>query len=638
MPPPNIPGNGPAPARYRIADLEVDIGKAEVTRAGEGIALPKLSFDLLYTLIQAAPAIVTNDQLLERVWPGLHVSPESVAQRVKLLRSALGDHSQQPRYILGVRGRGYRLVPMPERISESPLPSVDEDDFKSAPQVPNIEGNAGEPPTSIRSQSSFRRAIVIAAVLLALVASTAAWFLRSSTHSAQPGVAITDRSVAVLPFVDMSEKKDQEYFADGMAEEIIDLLVKIPGLRVVGRTSSFQFKGKNEDARTIAKQLGVTYVLEGSVRKSGERMRVTAQLIDSRNGTPRWSQTYDRDFSEVLKLQDEIAIRVVREVENDAAFSFIVSRETLRNPEAYAAFLHGMDTVDSDQQASYFQRALDLDPSFADAATALASNYLFRGQSGSMPAAEAFEKARNFAQLALKIDPNQSDAHEVLGDIHLDYDWDWPAVEREYHLADSLAFRGLGSTQGDSPQLSLALGRWDDALRIANKAVTDDPLDPQSFLWLGVVELRRGRLGEAEGAMRRSLDLNPEFRFSHYILAVILLGRGQPDAALAESLKEPIQAYSLVGSSMANFALGRKAESDASLAQLLRIYAPYIPSGIAAVYAFRGESDDAFKWLDEAYARKDPLLYRIKFTPEYDKLHDDPKYKAFLRKMNLPAE
>jgi TolB-like protein/DNA-binding winged helix-turn-helix (wHTH) protein/Flp pilus assembly protein TadD len=633
MQPPLTPDNGTAPPRFRIDDLEVDVGKAEVTRGGEKIALPKLSFDLLLALINAAPSIVTNEDLLQQVWPGLLVSPESVAQRVKLLRSVIGDDSQQPRYILGVRGRGYRLIPVVEQLGESrPAPS----DATNTPiDTPSV-GMPGGP--------GLKRMVIAAAVLVAIGAVVAVgWRYWSSSHNAapSPNVAMADKSIAVLPFVDMSEKKDQEYFADGMAEEIIDLLAKIPGLRVISRTSSFQFKGKTEDLRSIAKQLGVANVLEGSVRKSGDRVRVTAQLIDSRNGTPRWSQTYDRDFSEVLKLQDEIATWVVREVETDAFFGEFVSRRTLRNPEAYTAFLQGLladqraDQQSGEQAVSDFQRALDLDPQFADAASALADTYRFLGNFGFMPPAAAYEKSRKAAELALKLDPNQSEAHAVLGYIHIIYDWDWPAAEREIKLAKSLAFQGQDST-ADSLVLSMTLGRWDDALSIVNAQVTEDPLWPTSHFWLGILELRRGRLPEAEAAMRRTSELSPTYTYLHYALALVRLARGEPESALAESLKEPSDAGRLGGSALAYFALGRKPESDAALAQALKTYAPYIPSGIAAVYAFRGESDEAFKWLERAYAQRDPLLYRIKFTTEFDKLHEDPRYKAFLKKMNLP--
>jgi TolB-like protein/DNA-binding winged helix-turn-helix (wHTH) protein/Flp pilus assembly protein TadD len=632
MQPSPTPKHGTAPPRFRIADLEVDIGKAEVTRGSEKIALPKLSFDLLCALINAAPAIVTNDKLLAQVWPGLMVSPESVAQRVKLLRSAIGDDSQQPRYILGVRGRGYRLIPAVERLTDSKLPNSD------AAISPNTSSEpASQTPKLERSN---RRRVVIGAAVLVVVGVVVGvgWHYWSSRTAQPTTVAMADKSIAVLPFADMSEKKDQEYFGDGMAEEIIDLLAKIPILKVIGRTSSFQFKGKTQDLRSIGTQLGVAYVLEGSVRKSGDRVRVTAQLIDSRTGTPRWSQTYDRDFGEVLKLQDEIATKVVRLVENDAYYSQVVSGKTLRSPEAYNAYLQGeyaknrFDQPGLEQAISDFQRALELDPAFADAAAGLANAYHNLGAFGLMPPAEAFEKSRLAAQVALKIDPHQQEAHAVLGAIHITYDWDWPAAEREFKLAmapQDAAWRL-------NPLLSLTLGRWDDALKAINLGLAGDPMDPDGYFFLGLVQRCRGRLPEAEAAMNRTIELSPTYTFAHYTLATVRLARGQPEEALAEFSKEPSEPVRLGGSALAYFRLGRKADSDAALAQYIKGYADYSPSGVATVYAFRGESDEAFKWLDRAYAQRDTLLSGIKYRTEFDKLHDDPRYKAFLKKMNLP--
>jgi TolB-like protein/DNA-binding winged helix-turn-helix (wHTH) protein len=640
------PGNGTAPPRFRIDDLDVDIGKAEVTRGTEKIALPKLSFDLLRALINAAPAIVTNDELLQQVWPGLQVSPESVAQRVKLLRSAIGDDSQQPRYILGVRGRGYRLIPVVERLTDATLPP-------SAPtsppiNTPNLTEAVEHGSTPLLQAASSRRASglgrrigLVAAVLVAVgaVVVIGIRYWSPSRNTAQPTqVAVLDKSVAVLPFVDMSEKKDQEYFGDGMAEEIIDLLVKLPFLKVTSRTSSFQFKGKTQDLRSIAKQLGVAYVLEGSVRKSGDRVRVTAQLIDSRSGSPRWSQTYDRDFSDVLKLQDEIALKVAREVEGDVFFSEFFSRKTLHSSEAYTAYLQGLHAKDRydqpglEQAVSDFQRALELDPAFADAAAGLANAYQNLGAFGLMPAAEAFEKSRLAAELAIKLDPHQQEAHVVLSSIHITYDWDWAAAEREFKLAVAAAPPYL---QVD-PLLSLTLGRWDDALKALNAGLARDPLDPDNYFFLGLVQLCRGRLPEAEAAMHRNIALSPTYTFAHYDLALVLLARSEPDKALVEVLKESSEPSRLVGSALAYFALGRKAESDAALAEYIKGYADYSPSGVATVYAFRGESDEAFKWLDRAYAERDLLLYTIKYRTEFDKLHGDARYKAFLKKMNLP--
>jgi TolB-like protein/DNA-binding winged helix-turn-helix (wHTH) protein len=620
------PMKGTEDCALRIGAWRVDPTVDEISKDGSTVKLERRAMQLLLYLAQHADQVVSVEQLLDQVWAGVVVTPDSVYHAVAALRRIMGDDSRDPTYITNVPRRGYRLVAQVAPWVDSGKVPVESSRNPVAGQVP-ATGGVG------------KRFGVAAAILVAVgVVVVLGWHYWSSGHqAAQRGtVAMADKSIAVLPFVDMSEKKDQEYFGDGMAEEIIDLMVKIPGLRVIGRTSSFQFKGKNEDLRSIAGQLGVGYVLEGSVRKSGDRMRVTAELIDSRNGTPRWSQTYDRDFSEVLKLQDEIATKVVREVEADALSSVSLSRKTLRVPEAYNAVLQGYHATDSEQALSDFQRALDLDPSLSGAASALANTYLFLGQSGAMPPAVAYEKARNAAELALKLDPDQSDAHQVLSDIHLVYDWDWAAAERELDLAKASALQGLGSTQGDSSQLALTLGRFDDALKIANKYVADDPLDPQGYLWLSVVELRRGRLPEAEAAIRRNLELVPAFKFSHYILAAVLLERSEPEAALVESLKEPVDAFRLVGSAMAYFALGRRPESDAALAQLVKSYAPYLPYGIATVYAFRAESDEIFKWLDRAYAQRDPFLYQIKFSPVFDKLHDDPRYKAFLKKMSLP--
>ena len=638
------PGNRAAPPRFRIDDLEVDVGKAEVARGDEKIALPKLSFDLLCALINAAPAIVTNDELLERVWPGLQVSPESVAQRVKLLRSALGDDSQQPHYILGVRGRGYRLIPAVERRD----PSLPANDATHPPVSTSSATIPSEPPsrspTASSSKGHSKRVIIGAAALVAIgVAAWVGWHSWSSSHTAaQPSkVAMQDKSIAVLPFTDMSEKKDQEYFGDGMAEEIIDLLVQSPGLKVIGRASSFQFKGKSEDLRSIAKQLGVAYVLEGSVRKSGDRLRVTAQLVDSRNGTPRWSQTYDRDFGEVLKLQDEIATKVVRLVQADAFFSEFVSRKRLRSPEAYTVYLRGqyaLDRIDQpglEQAVSDFQRALELDPAFADAAASLANAYQLLGAYALMPPAEAFEKGRLAAQLAIQLDPRQQDAHTVLGNIHISYDWDWAAAEREFKLAVA-ATVPQGAVLPPNPLLSLTMGRWDDALEGTNASIAWDPLNPESYFFLGLVQLCRGRFPEAEAALRRTVELSPAFAFAHYDLALVSLARNEPNKALVEFSKDPNELVRLVGSALANFKLGNKRESDAALAQMIKNYADYSPSGVATVYAFRGESDEAFKWLDRAYMEKDALLYAIKFRTEFNRLHDDPRYKAFLKKMNLP--
>jgi TolB-like protein/Tfp pilus assembly protein PilF len=498
----------------------------------------------------------------------------------------------------------------------------------TAPQVP------------MRKAERSRRVwgIAAAVVVLALIA---AYFLVGRLHlKSEATIAVADKSIAVLPFVDMSEKKDQEYFGDGMAEEILDLLAKIPGLKVIGRTSSFQFKGQTQDLRAIGEKLGAHYILEGSVRKSGDQLRVTTQLIDSKDGTHLWSQTYDRDISNVLKMQDEIAIKVVRALEVEVTVSDLFSHPSLRNAEAYTLYLRGehaegrWEPQGWEQAVSDYQRALELDPSFAYAAGSLAGVYMFGGLVGYMPPAVAFEKARHFAELAVKLDPNDAEAYGLLGGIHYQYDWDWVAADQDFKRALAIAPNDPNVLQPVAA-FSLAMGRLDDALKLINAGLELEPLEPSNHFWLGSVQLRRGRPAEAEAAIRRTLEIAPTYTFGPYILGLVLLARNHPQAALEAFLKEPSDAGRLTGSAVAYFALGRKSDSDAALALRVKNYANF-PLGIAKIYAFRGEYDEAFKWLDRAFEQKDALLYTVKGTTELDNLRSDPRYKAFLRKMNLP--
>jgi TolB-like protein/Tfp pilus assembly protein PilF len=500
-------------------------------------------------------------------------------------------------------------------------------------------------PRARRAGGLGKRAAIAAAVVVGVgiaIALGLHFLPQGRGGGKSPAVAaITDKSIAVLPFTDMSEKKDQEYFADGMAEEIIDLLVKVPGLKVISRTSSFQFKGKTQDLRSIATQLGVAYVLEGSVRKSGDRLRVTAQLINSRDGAQLWSQTYDRDLSDVLKMQDEIALSLVQalQIEVGAAYGS-VSRPELHNSEAYTVYLQGLHAYAGTNQQNVekalrdFQRAFDLDPSFADAAAGIGAAYLSLGLFGYMTPAVAYEKSRQATELALKLDPNLANAHATLGAIHDNYDGNLAGADQELKLARALAPNDA-SVLFTSSIVSGHLGRSDEALKFLNASMERNPLFPGTYLILGIGQLGDGRLSEAETSLRRVLELDPTHTFVHYLLGNVLLARRQPEAALAEYSKESVDAARIGGSAMAYFTLGRKADSDAALAQMIGRMTDH-PFAIAEVYAFRSESDEAFKWLDRARARKDPGLALLLHNPAFKKLEDDARYKAFLPKVRLP--
>ena len=569
---------------FSFREFELDPLERRLLRAGESIALTPKVFDTLVFLVERAGRLVSKEELIQGVWPRGFVDESNLTKHIWLIRRALGDDTQGAEFIETVPKIGYRFVaPVVRGEAAAATP-------QTAPVIASERRRAGYGWRAGLAQTSLfnrvlleggrektKRVAIAAAVLVAIAAVVAlgmhygSW----SQKAAQPAtVAIADKSIAVLPFADMSEKKDQEYFADGMAEEIIDLLVKIPGLKVISRTSSFQFKGKTEDLRSIGTQLGVAYVLQGSVRKSGDHLRVTAQLIDAQDGTHLWAQTYDRQLADVLKMQDEIAIALVQALQLEVEAN-IVFRPTLRNTEAYTLYLQGLhassrfDQEGMEQAVSDFERVIELDPSFAPAHLMLGNAYFLLGAYGFMPPAVAFERDRLANERALKLDPNLAIAHAQLGDIHRAYDWDWAAADQE--LKQALA---LAPADGDilfyAAVQSLGMGRWDDALKQVNAALAQDPLNPSRYQVLTLIQSSRGRLEEAEAAARRALELIPMGPFGHSFLGNVLLLRGHPDAALTEFSKEAVEAARLGGIAMAHFAQGRKADSDAALAQMTK--------------------------------------------------------------------
>jgi TolB-like protein/Tfp pilus assembly protein PilF len=482
---------------------------------------------------------------------------------------------------------------------------------------------------------------VITMAALAYVVADKFWLSKRVASLPSPAAtASPTSSIAVLPFTDMSEKHDQEYFGDGMAEEILNLLAKIPGLTVIGRTSSFQFKGKNEDLRTIGSKLNAAYVLEGSVRTAGDDVRVTAQLINTTTGAHEWSESYERHIGDVLKLQDAIAATVARQLELTVPVNASALRASLKSVEAYKLLLrawHAWDRQDKEgfeEGANLMRQALRLDPTSVLATADLAWIYESQAEFGFAPPAEGFERARRTALAALTLDPNSVDAHGVLARIHVVYDWDWPAADREYQQVAMLA---PGSEAAfDRGDLTLALGRWDEALSDAKAALKMDPLGSWHYLFLSWVQARRDDLPAAEAAARRTLDISPTYAFAHYYLGLVLIARGDRAGALAEMEREVDDGARISGLALAYQALGRKAESNAALARMLKEQAQDNAFGIAEVYAARGQAAEAVRWLERAYAQKDASLFYVKGDLPLKSIESDPRYKAFLRKMNLP--
>jgi len=487
-------------------------------------------------------------------------------------------------------------------------------------------------------------ALAVAAVGLSYVLTNKFWLSKhvaSEQTKTAATTVVSDKSIAVLPFLDLSERKDQEYFANGIAEELLDRLAKVPGLRVVGRTSSFQFKDKNTDPASIGAALGVAYLVEGSVRRDAGRVRVAAQLVHARTGTQRWSDSFDSDMINIIHMQDIIAAELARAlqiaVEVDTS-----PRSSVKSPEALDAYLRGLQFLARSTREGCeaalvnFKSALALDPTFAPAATGLARAYAFIGSEGWLPPRVAYERSREAALLAQRLDPKSPTPHVSMAEIHTHYDWDWAGADRELKQAFALGPRESYGVQ-TAARLAAARGQWDEARQLAVEAIELNPLDADAQGSPGFqIYLGSGDFAEAEKSFRRALQIAPGWGAGQYFLGTALLLQGRHEAALTEYHKETLDDGELEGSAMVYFATGRKAESDAHLAEAIRHNGHSWPSEIARVYAFRGEKDRAFEWLDRAYDVRDQDLYFIKGDPLLKKLEADPRYKAFLRKMNLP--
>jgi TolB-like protein/Flp pilus assembly protein TadD len=507
---------------------------------------------------------------------------------------------------------------------------------------------ASAPPAHTQNWRNLWIVLGLAAVV---VTAGGGWF--ASQHSglhrhaesgagSQSQPALTEKSIAVLPFVDMSEKHDQEYFGDGMAEEILNLLVQVPGLKVIGRTSSFRFKGKTDDLRNVGEQLGARYLLEGSVRRSSDHLRVTAQLIDSTNGSHRWSETYDRTAGDALDLQNQIAASLVRALQLEIVPSFLVESRLSTSPdESYDLYLRGLHALNrNDQQGfeegiAYFRHSLDLDPAFAPAAEALAVAVTGMADEDYVAADIGWEQARKAAQSALRLNPRSARAHAILGYADVVHDWDWVGAERELALAMSLAPNDP-VVLTHAAQHRLAVGHLAEAAHLLEAAGAADPLDPFVLSIKAWVYERQGRLADARNACDRALQISPTFAWQHFYLGVVFLDGGDARSALAEMEKEVHAGARQIGLADAYWALGQTRQADAALIRVERDGADDMPLEIAEAYAFRGNKDRAFEWLERAYAKRDSDLYYVKGDPLLRNLETDPRYKAFLRKMNLP--
>jgi len=479
---------------------------------------------------------------------------------------------------------------------------------------------------------------IIVSLAVALVYFVWESRIQTGSESFSPDLN-NNNSVAVLPFINMSSDPEQEYFSDGITEEVLNLLVKIPELKVTSRTSVFAFKGQNVDIPTVAEKLGVAHILEGSVRKAGNRVRITAQLIEARNDVHLWSETYERKLDDIFAIQDEIAREVVKALQIQLLGEAPIATST--NSEAYNLYLRGKhfatlgtDGWESSEKA--YRESIALDADFAPAWAGLSVVLRAQGLFDAADLHEAMEAARRAAMRALELDNKLAEAWLALARIQFDYDWDWSRAEVTIRTA-------LKYGPNNAPVLrqatwvALSLGEMERALSVAQLAVDLDPLDYTGLMNLGTTYWARGQLKEEERIYRRILELYPDSS-SHSVkswLAATLTRQGKPEEGLQYLVLDSENQWQRAMSAIVLHSLGRHEEERPIRQTMIDEYSQTWAFGIVLTYAWHGNLDKAFEWLDVAFEQRDPYMTQLIFNPWLATLHDDPRWEVILDRMGL---
>ncbi|MGH8042540.1 MAG: tetratricopeptide repeat protein [Rudaea sp.] len=462
------------------------------------------------------------------------------------------------------------------------------------------------------------------------------------------GDAIMEKSIAVLPLTNDSGDKDQQYFSDGLSEDFINALSQFAGLKVIGRNSAFQFRNSTDDAKTIGTKLGVAHLLEGSVRRAGDTVRITAELINAADGSTLWSQHYDRPYQDLFALQDDITHAVANELKAkllDEGGAVVQSdRPPSGNLDAYADYLRGQfndesNTEAGDQKAiDFFNQAIRLDPRYAKAHAALSQAWTSHAAQYLTGAAmeQAYAKAREAANTALSLDPKLASAHIALAYLLQSADFNWSAADAEFRRAVQLDPKNDGAKFMWGVLLA-TMGKPAPAAQLTQAALARDPLRAISYSWLAQFLGALGRLDEAKAAIRQAIDLRPKAAGQYETLTIIEIQRGDAQAALNAAQQESPGTWRDAALALARQIGSDRIAADATLQTLIDRQAENGTYQIAEVYALRRDPDQMFEWLDHAWANHDPGISSMLYDPFILRYQHDPRFAAFCNKVGLPA-
>jgi TolB-like protein/DNA-binding winged helix-turn-helix (wHTH) protein/Flp pilus assembly protein TadD len=630
----------------RFGTYEVSLQSGEVRKAGLRIRVQQQPMKLLEILLEHPGEVVTREELRSRVWPNESFGDFDQALNIAIgkLRSALGDSAENPRFIETLPKRGYRFIADVSVLDTDAHPKRQEPvagDLPATDPGQKIQG-IGLAVVPQRQLLPTRWIIVALALVLSLLIFFA-WRYRSQ---APTGI----RSIAVLPLENLSGDASQNYFADGMTDELITDLAQISALRVISRTSVMVYKGARKPLPQIARELNVDAVVEGTVLRSGDRVRITAQLIEAATDKHLWSQSYEGELRDTLALQNRVAgaiadqIRINLTPQEQAALKSV----KVVNPEAYESYLKGRyfwnkRTADGLKVAlAYFQQAIEEDPKYAQAYSGLADTYALLGdwQYAVMTPKEAFPKAKAAAIKALELDSSLGEAHNSLAFVLDGFDWDFDSAGKEFQRAIELNPGYATAHHWYAWHLSL-LGRYDDAIAEMRKAEDLDPLSLIINADLAELLVLAHSYDESIRQSHKTIEMDPNFALAHNQLAQAYLQKHMYDEAVAELQK----AVQLSGSSpafIANLARayvasGKRSEAVKLLGDLKKRSNPGYSnvSEIAMIYTSLGDTDQAMNWLEKGYDER--FNPGVLLRPGFDSLRSAPRFQELMRRIGLPG-
>jgi TolB-like protein/DNA-binding winged helix-turn-helix (wHTH) protein len=625
--------------RIRFGVFEVDLQARELRKQGFKVKLQEQPFQILSMLLERPGEIVTREEIRKRLWPAdTFVDFDSGLNRAtNRLRESLGDDAENPRFVETAPRRGYRFI--------APVHIPDEDPVEIA--APRLDLSA---PAEIADPGIARRkpwifgsgALLSAAALLGLAFAPPKILRYFQFWRTAPSIT----SIAVLPLTNLSGDPAQDYFSDGLTDELITETAKIGTLRVISRTSSMQYKGTHKSLPVIAKELGVDALVEGSVVRMGDQVRVTAQLIDARDDRHIWSESYDRNVVDVLMLQSEVAQTIAEQVrvkltsEQHASLAR-VHRVNAGSLEAYlkgTLFLNqGIGSLD--KSVEYFSEAIQLDPANTQAYSGLSQSYLMIGIFGLRPSQEVYPKARAAAMKAIEIDPTTADAHGVLAEIAKGHDWDWAAAESEYRRALELNPSSSAIHAWYADYLSM-MQRHDEAIAELRRSHELDPVSIVSEAFFGFLYYRARRYDEAIAVCQKTLELAPNYPNANWFMALALEKQGRIPEAIASLRSAVMNSRAPLFRALLGHAYGLAGERTKALSILEEIKLlskqQYVsPVDFAIVYTGLGDREMAFQWLETAYSERVMRIQELN-EPHFDSLRGDPRYEDLLRRIGIP--